>query len=447
VRPSRQARDDERSRATAARFERASRPVESRRWYPRDEKPEARRLEAASPRTIDCRAVAATESSMRKSTFVSFNLSIAAMVTLAGCGPTSDAAGDIDAASMREAAAALEAPENDSCPGTAITLARGQSETVSGSTLDASDDYTSFCADDTPSADAPDVVFAVTLTQSGVLEILLDDHLGTNEFDGAISIRKVACASENTSDECVNFETIGEAHRVDLAAGTYSIVVDGAGQSAGDFSLQLSLAAPACGDGITSTSSASEACDIIPVTAQSMLLCREPGHPDECQLVPAVEPSLDTCPGQTQTLTANTTQFITGTAHNTCPLNDDHIGSCAGENVGGRDAVYRVVPDSDGTITATVGNLLGGGSACEACGNDCAESCGTCFVPVLYARKGGCQGVGSTEVACAYDPDFVTTVATITVPVVANEEVWIFVDSNWDGGYTAGPYVLELGLE
>jgi hypothetical protein len=330
---------------------------------------------------------------------------------------------------------------NDDCPeATPITVGLGGALVVSGTTLNATDNYTTFCADtDLPApVDNPDVVYELTLTDPGLLHMMLDDQTGTNNFQGAVSLRKQSCDARVADDEC----TLEEELTSDLAAGTYWLVVDGNGGSSGDFTLTLEVTSPVCGDGILNDASAGEECDLLPPDPGS---CNPPGDPDECHFAPA-NTDLDNCPGQDVSVTSPTSVKLSGAEHNTCALTDNQIGTCASNNAGGREAVYHVVPTNAGTLTFTVGRDANGNEACSVCGAACAPVCGDCFVPILYARKGACEGVAAVEEDCFYDDTFATTVATISVPVSAGEDVWVFVDSNSDAtvDYTAGPYILEI---
>ena len=332
---------------------------------------------------------------------------------------------------------------NDTCPGTTQSLDVGAAVMLTGSTSNANDDYKTFCADTTDAADAPDVVFQFTLNGGGKLHLDLDDHTGANEFDGALSLRKSVCDQRIGNDNCANAATTNESLDVDLAAGTYWVVVDGANNQSGDFSLDATLTAPTCGDGFINGVSAGEECDLVPADPT---LCNPPGHPLECKFAPPIDTTVEDCPGFDVFMDVGDDLDVTGAAHNTCPLADNHIGTCAMGNTLGRDAVYHVHPSGAGTLTATVGRAAGGQPACDVCGASCNPSCDICFIPILYARKQACSGATAVEVACAYDSTFMTTVATITVPVAAFEDVWLFVDSNFNGDYTAGPYILELTL-
>jgi len=333
-------------------------------------------------------------------------------------------------------------PAGDTCPGAAVSLDVGASAFLVGSTTNATDDYTTFCGDTTTTPDGKDVVYAVTLNVGGYLQVDLDDHTGVAEFDGALSLRK-QCDTRAGGDQCSNFGTANESLQADLAAGTYWVVVDGVNGASGNFGLTMNLTAPVCGDGIVNKNSAGEACDLVP---NDPTICNPPGHPQQCQFGPLVDTSVEACPGFDVLVAPGDDLDISGAAHNSCPLADDYIGTCAGGDTGGRDAVYHIHPSGAGTLHVMVGRDATGQVACIACGDTCDPDCGICFVPILYARKGACSGPNAVEAACFYDASFSTTVATINVPVVANEDVWVFVDSNYDGPYSAGPYILEVAL-
>ncbi|MEJ7734714.1 MAG: hypothetical protein WKG00_36660 [Polyangiaceae bacterium] len=331
-------------------------------------------------------------------------------------------------------------PNDDCAAAAALTVGLGAAVVISGTTLGASDDYTTFCADnDMPAPmDGADVVYEVTVADPGVLHVELDDQTGMNDFQGAISLRKASCETRVGDDDC----TVEPELASDLAAGTYWLVIDGNAETSGDFMLTLSVTSPVCGDGVINDLSAGEECDVLPANP---VVCNPPGDPEECQFAPA-NTDLDNCPGQDVFIASPSSTKISGAAHNTCSLNDNQIGTCAGLAGGARDAVYHVTPQNAGTVTFTVGRDANGNSACEICGNNCAPSCGDCFIPILYARKGACDGPTAVEVDCFFDPNFNTTVASISVAVAAFEDVWVFVDSNGDPtvDYTAGPYILEI---
>lgn len=332
------------------------------------------------------------------------------------------------------------APANDACPGTAITLGASEFVTIPGSTVNATDDYTTFCADTDPAADSPDVVFAVTLSTGGNLTMLLDDHVpGGTAFDGAISVRKQACDQRVAKDDCVNFADTKEKFVKDLAAGTYYVVIDGAGKSAGDFIFTLKLDGAKCGDGIINDASAGEQCDPVPQDDT----CYPPGHPQQCKFKPPPVSDLEKCPGSDVTLQPGVPLKI-GPNNNT-NYADNYKGTCPGLDNGGRDHVYRVEPQASGTMTVQVGiDPQTGAPYCDACvGNDCPPGCWT---SALYVRKGACEGAGSTEVACAFDPTFTNLAPKVTVPVNAFESYWVFVDANWGGDFSSGPYYLDISL-
>jgi hypothetical protein len=331
-------------------------------------------------------------------------------------------------------------PVNDTCPGTVVALDVGASTVLDGTILGAADDYESFCADMTITDDNVDVAYQVTLNGGGLLQLDLDDHLGSNEFDGAVSLRKIVCTARNAGDNCSNLAAVNESLDVDLAAGTYWVVIEGANGQTGDFTLSAALAAPVCGNGIVNNESAGEECDLVP---NDPAVCNPPGSVDQCKFAGPVNPAVEDCPGLPVAMPVGSLD-LTGPVQNTCTNVDNHVGTCAGPNVGGKDAVYHIVPASSGTLTATVGNDASGQSACVVCPN--CPDCGVCWAPVVYARKGACSGATATQVACQSDPTFASTVMTVTVPVTAGEDVWLFVDGFTGDAFYAGTYILELTL-
>jgi len=280
------------------------------------------------------------------------------------------------------------------------------------------------------------VVYAVTLTGGGVLSMTLDDHTGANEFDGSLSLRKAVCTARNANDECQNDATNGETLSSDLAAGTYWIVVDGANQSSGDFSLNLTLTAPVCGDGVVNAASAGEACDLVP---NDPALCNPPGSPNQCQFAPP-NGTLDVCPGEDVFINLNDNLTIQANSFN---LTDNYVGTCAGD-VGGHDSVHHFHPQAAGTLTITVGNDMNGMPWCDTCPDGCPDG-GGCWARVLYARS-TCTDA-ATQIACASDPTFMVTVQTLSFPVTAFGDYFVIVDGNANSPFSAGgPYILEASL-
>ena len=322
----------------------------------------------------------------------------------------------------------------DTCPGAAVALAPGETVVGVGSTTAATDDYTTFCGDTTPEMDAGDVVFQVTTSAPGTFHAVLDDA-GT--FDGVLSIRRDGCEARIANDECVNFATNGEDYKTDLGAGTYWVVVDGATGTSGDFSLEMSLAQPACGDGVVNAS-AGEECD--PATPDDT--CFPAGDPEECTLQPPPVASLETCPGYEVSI-AGGQSLLLGPFNNTTYV-DDQVGTCAGD-VGGRDNVFQFSPTMPGQLTVTLGNDPNGQPWCDTCPDGCPDG-GGCWAFIVYAREVACEGGTAVELACDYDPTFTELTASVTFPVTAGASYWVFVDSNYNGEYTAGPYYLNATL-
>ena len=195
---------------------------------------------------------------------------------------------------------------------------------------------------------------------------------------------------------------------------------------------------PFCGDGVVNVGS--EECDGQPFPAT----CEPPGHPQECHYKPQPVTEPAACPGADIDIDVGDS-FLLGPYDNTNG-GDDALGTCVGNNVGGRDHVFNFQAVADGTVTITVGNDPSTNAPwCETCSDGCPVG-GGCWIPVLYVRTGGCSGAGATEIACVWDGSYNDTTPTIALPVQKWNHYWVFVDSYWDGDYTAGPYYLEASM-
>ena len=330
----------------------------------------------------------------------------------------------------------------DSCNAPAVvTLKPGNSVAIHGSTMGMADDFTSFCGDTDPAADTVDVVYQLRLEGAGLLKLSLDDHTGVDDFDAAMVVRVSECGADWGGDMCVDQSQSGEKAALDVAGSSFVwVVVDGVNGGRGEFTLAVDLSAPVCGDGIVNDVSAGEQCDELPLDPN---ICYPPGHPQQCQFKPPAVLDLESCPGQ-DVVIGGGEALVLG-PNDTSNYADDAAGSCVGGNLGGRDHVYHFEPQADGTLSLRVGNDVATGAPfCDQCDeNGCPAGC---WIPVVYVRQGDCDAALGTEVACAFDDSFSTTVASVQVPVTAFQSYWVFVDSYWDGDYTAGPYYLEATL-
>ncbi|MDI7267887.1 MAG: hypothetical protein QME96_07825, partial [Myxococcota bacterium] len=130
-------------------------------------------------------------------------------------------------------------PANDACGGTIPDISGGG--TFVGSTCAANNDYTASCG---ATAASPDVVFSLTL--AGAADVTLDT-VGS-DYDAVLHVRSGATcpgATETACDDNSAGGTPGQARIMRrLAAGTYWVIVDGAGAgSRGSFTLNVTVTA------------------------------------------------------------------------------------------------------------------------------------------------------------------------------------------------------------
>lgn len=332
-------------------------------------------------------------------------------------------------------------PANDTCDSpAALSVELSSFASITGTLADAKDDYAVSCTGAQKPGATPDAVYELTVTGSGLLTILLDNEMGGAGFDGVLSLRRGSCADEAEGDACVAATPASEAIlKADVTAGTYYVVVESAGGEPGSFGLTATLDPPKCGDGILNAESAGEECDLFPADPSK---CNPPGHPAQCKAAAPKNEALDTCPGKTIQLPMF--NWMTIGPNDSRHAADDHVGSCAGPNTGGRDQVFRVSPEADGTLTITVGiDPSTGEPFCNQCGETCPEGC---WIPLVYVRQGGCEGAVANEIACHWDDTLSNGVASVEVPVQAGQDYWVFVDSPTPGLFGGGEYYLQASL-
>lgn len=198
-------------------------------------------------------------------------------------------------------ASLIAAPTNDTCATAApVALDPGQ-KLVSGTTTAAKADYAATCGN---SATSEDVVYAVTPSATGKLNVTLDP---SGSFDSVLTAYDTACADAAHLLACK--DSVGsspEAISIDVTAGqTYWIVVDGYNGSDGDFQLTFDLAAAPANDKCASAT---------PVAVAA---------------------------GAPVTLTGDTTNAI-----------DDDAGTCGGGSA--PDVAYLVTPAATGNLKVTL---------------------------------------------------------------------------------------------
>ena len=212
-----------------------------------------------------------------------------------------------------------------------------------------------------------------------------------------------------------------------FAAGTYWILIDSEGGTAGDYILSARLNGDSCGDGIIS---GAEQCDDTNETSGDGC--------SGCQFEEAPA-SLDQCDGEQHALGAGAQNELSLTGTNT-GYKDDYSGSCSWE-VGGRDRVFHIVPQSSGTMTARVGDDAFGNSACVA------MSSKACWDHVVYIRKGSCASIDPLdELDCADSNDWTAT-EEVTAEVTAGADYWVIVDGYDASAYSFGDFILKVTLQ
>lgn len=248
--------------------------------------------------------------------------------------------------------------------------------------------------------------FTVTPPLSGVIVAKVDAN-----YNVSTGVRP-ACPPNTSSGflTCSN-KSAGPGNETFAFAATantkYWIIVDAPGtKDLGRYDLKVTLKDQDCGDGIVG---GVEECDDGNVLAGD-------GCSAACKLEPLA--GIDTCPGHTINLTGTGTATRTGVVSlSTASLAADYGGTCGGS---GRDGVVAVKSDVAGTLTAQLTST---------------------WASVLYARE--MCSASSTELECEEanlaKPN--ETVREITLPVLANVPVYLFVDAL---GTASGPATLSL---
>jgi hypothetical protein len=351
----------------------------------------------------------------------------------------------------------FELPANDSCLNAeAIDLEPDLPVDVYGTTIGALDDYQTFCADMTPAADSPDVVYQLNVAAPGTLYMSLNDGSGAHPFNGALELRTSACADEHNGQNmrtlCYNQHSVGagEGDAIDIAAGTFWVVVDSIG-APGDFSLSFDLAPALCGDGVVNES-VGETCE---PTSSNDPGCF--GIDDEfpCKVKPQPM-QLEACPGLPEVIAAG--ESLVWGPFTTMGALDDTIGSCLGGNRHGSDQVIQVTPSASGSLTLTIGvDPATGVAYClepSTCWNSGIGCPAECWAGAIYVRTTCADAATQTACDWAYSspwdgPTPTFFVEHVTIPVTAGVPYFVFVDgiSSSSLPHSAGPYFVEANLQ
>jgi len=317
-----------------------------------------------------------------------------------------------------------------------------QSVSLDGTTVGATDDYQEFCV--LAASAAPDVVYQVKIDQACSFFL---DFTENGSFDGLVEIRGTTCGTESNGDLCINLGTSNETFKTELAAGTYSIIVDGATTDAtGDFTLNLTCATPMCGDGILN--SAEEQCDPGPANPNDS--CGDPGQVDGCKIqsVKGADTCADINASTTTNLALNQTVFLPMSLPLYSSLDgvDDYDPVDPNCNIGSGapDQVFKFTPAASGTLSITVGQDYNGMDYCQPPNFDQPE----CFIHQMWLRSTDCEA--GTELACVWS-DVINDndVNTISATVTAGTSYFLFVegDSNLTDQGENGAYLLKASLK
>jgi hypothetical protein len=320
----------------------------------------------------------------------------------------------------------------DACPGDDPALALavdGGAIAFLGTTEGATDDEdTCFLGE----ANGADLVYAFTIDQTVTLHVELTDG---EDFDGNLAVRSVCESDVVTDGYCYLHSANGDvkAHSLEVAAGTYYVVVDSAGTAEGEFRLEVEAASPACGDGVLN---AGEDCDVGAGMPDDG--CGDPGAEGECEFEEAVE-ALDICPGQAIAVGEGMTRLLSTSGFTTLGYTDDYDGSC----LGGFDAPDRVIaitPAVSGLLTVEIGYEEDGSEICVADIDD-----PRCWDYGLYLRT-TCLDAES-EVAVTGCSDGGEVPESVSAVVVAGTPIFLFVDGYDLEFDSQGPFDLDITLE
>jgi cysteine-rich repeat protein len=310
--------------------------------------------------------------------------------------------------------------DNDSCPGQNVTITPGNSITITGSTADAADDFTTFCG----TGSSPDVVYEVELPGACSLSV---QGTGMGGFNPIVSLRFQECDVRDKETLCSN----GPAMVQHQDAGTVTLVVDGNDGASGDFSVEIECGVPTCGDLVVNPG---EECDLgqgIPDDTCS----------DECTAEGAM--AADTCAGIMGApipIPAGLTVLPEMDPwFNNAGSPGQYAGSCGASGMGARDQVFAFTPAVTGTLSiATALDLMGN----PVCINFDEPECWFSF---MYVRSGDCEN--GTELGCSFI-DVNTGVHQLNnIAVTAGQTYYLFVDGLDDMMLGAGPYTLHFNLQ
>lgn len=331
---------------------------------------------------------------------------------------------------------------SDTCPGENYQMAAGDVLLLDGDTSASADDYQSYCGNVPAGSSGPDNVYLFVFTDAGTLDLQLT---GSGTLDPVMYLRST-CTDDTTTFWCRNVGTMMMRRFAQpILPGAYYLLVDGAAQTSGAYTLRVDFGAPACGDGALNPNTTEECDD--GNTA--------PG--DGCTATCTLEPLVheDCADPEPFNILAGTT-VIQGTNLG----NSDDITfsgsspSCiANPDTGGSpDRVYELRAATSGMMTIRLGfDAMGTTPACTINPNG-----PYCFDRTLHVRnQSGQQGMAAcaniaNQIACDSGGTAPGYEQELTFAVTANEYYYVFVDSFWNGlmmaNIVSGPYFLHIDL-
>ncbi len=316
----------------------------------------------------------------------------------------------------------------DECPGGELAvLEHGTSFTVSGSTTNKPDNFSTFCGDTfAGNQEISDQVLELLVLQGCTLTLEL-----TSDWNAVLGVRNEGlCLDEPPlQSTCIN-ATSGsgtETLKRHMPSGRYHVIVDGAAlEQAGDFTLDIECAAPSCGDGVLNPG---EQCDNGPDVPN-----------DGCSATCTVEAQVagDSCAAPTIiSIDAGQEAFWPSALpyYNNSTAGNDGQGTCGAPL--GRDHVFAVTPTASGQLSVTVGQGFGKETLCQT-----QPSLNEfCWEHMIYVRTGDCET--GAQLLCA-NMSYTTFATVAQFAVTAGTTYYVFVDGYINQPWAQGPYVMRL---
>lgn len=330
----------------------------------------------------------------------------------------------------------------DTCDGEDLVLSNGAHFVLCGDLESASDTYQDYyCPEASASGDR---VYNLTINDVGTLKVQVRREFGSSLNPTMFARWGGECTDQGEfgSLGCWNFfnthEEFADEYDPAFFGPNLHLFIDGGldannMSTTGGYELEISFTAPACGDGVLNFST-NEQCDDGNTVSG-----------DGCSSACIIETTslFDQCPGEPVNILGAPAQVLlsANTIGNSDGYSPNKTGTCGSVGVGGHDRVYRVTPNTTGTLTATVG--LGADCATNVCESEGGFAPG-CWDYVLWVRgpsEGAPYaecGLESEQLGCS--DGSVLGPEAISFPVEAQKSYFIFVDGYAD--YSSGPFNL-----